>query len=521
MHFFLCFVIQTANILGIFNDPFEFEGDYGPEVNPIRKKVFELVVSQEALIKNLSDSQVRDLMNEKPLSEQDIENYRYHLVLQAIDKEKAYGPTLSELITPELINEIKIKQIELEGIGFTKSDLQNILKFLETYKNQKMFRFLRNNPSELLSLDKSLKDQAAREGKSFDMPILSSSHLLEGKTALELKMNLFDALFTKETFTQTKPQQEIIKSLSKLPNDYLKEFYGDTAKNRDLETFSSPAGQVFFYWMYQALNLHLVSINPDFIEQINQAKRIFSHSLGDPINRANTFKEKLISSDTGVLFVQESDAFVAQILTEDGLFLPITSQNTNDGTFVLLRSDLWQPDYQVISIEDYEGFKSGKLNVILAKQKGSGQQFMLASCHGSSTKPEDGRRQISLIMEKYHELSDGNLQLLIGIDANTKTDEDVMLFKQHLDALGLMSTEVGPTTVKRRMVTAQHAKSGRFAVDEEDYLITLKPEHGGMLQFSKVTLGFKEDKADITKPLPNVDNLSDHYPVGATLTLWW
>ena len=39
-------VIHTANILGIFTDPFEFEGDYGPEVNPIRQQVFELVVSR-------------------------------------------------------------------------------------------------------------------------------------------------------------------------------------------------------------------------------------------------------------------------------------------------------------------------------------------------------------------------------------------------------------------------------------------------------------------------------------------
>jgi hypothetical protein len=67
------------------------------------------------------------------------------------------------------------------------------------------------------------------------------------------------------------------------------------------------------------------------------------------------------------------------------------------------------------------------------------------------------------------------------------------------------------------MVTAQHAKAGRLAVDEEDYLITLKPEKGGRFLLTKETVGFCEEKPDINAALPNVNNLSDHYPVGATL----
>jgi hypothetical protein len=114
-------------------------------------------------------------------------------------------------------------------------------------------------------------------------------------------------------------------------------------------------------------------------------------------------------------------------------------------------------------------------------------------------------------------LSDGKLQLLIGIDANTKSEEDVRLFREHLDALGLVGTQVGPTTIKKRIVTAQHSISSRAAIDEEDYLITLKPEKGGQLQFSRVTVGFKEGRAELNKSLPDIDNPSDHYPVGAIM----
>jgi hypothetical protein len=120
-------------------------------------------------------------------------------------------------------------------------------------------------------------------------------------------------------------------------------------------------------------------------------------------------------------------------------------------------------------------------------------------------------------MEKYHELSQGDLQLVIGIDANTKTTEDVRLFREQLDRLGLIATSVGPTTIKKRMVSVQHEKVGRFAVDEEDYLITLKAENGGKFELTSPTVGFKQERPEKLTPLPNVNNPSDHYPVGATL----
>lgn len=519
MNLFLSFVIQTANLLGIFSDPFEFEGDYGSEVNPTRQHVFELVVSREALTRNFSDKEVKNLMKENNASEQGVIEYRNLLIAQAKDQERQYGPTLSQLVTPELIEEIKKKQVELQDAGFTDSDFESILHFIELYRDQKVFRFLRNNPTELLSLDKPLRDKAARENRPFDMPILGSIQILTRKNSFELKKNLIDRVFTAETFALTKAQIPIKQSLSKLKHDYLKEFFGENASNQDLNAFSTSLGQLFFYWMYQALNLHLISTNAEMIEQINAVKNHFSKTLGDPIARANSFRKKLIDSDTGVLFTQESDALFSQTLTNDGLFLSIAHQNPKDGTFIFLRSDLWEPDYQTTPIENYEGFQAGQITLILAKRKDSGQKFLLASCHGHSTKSEDGRLQISLVMEKFHQLSDGNLQLLIGIDANTKTENDVKLLNDHLDFLGLRSTRVGPTTIKKRMVTSQHSKAGKLAIDEEDYLITLKPEKGGQLQFSNVTVGFKEETPDPNISLPNQDNPSDHYPVGATMNL--
>lgn len=511
MNLILSIVIHTANILGIFTDPFEFEGNYDPIVNPIRQEVFEQVVSREALARNLTDSEVRNLMGSTAPNQQAIDDFRHSLIEQAIDYERNYGPTLGQLVTPELMEAI------FKNNRFSNCDFDPILAFLEHYKDQKIFRFLRNNPPELLSLDKPLRDKAAREGKKSDLPILGSMKSLEGGNGFELKQNLAKAVFTKDTIKLAKPEKEVRQALGKLDHDYLKGFFGERADNRDLEAFASPLGQLFFYWMYHSLNLDLISTSPERIEEVNKVKKIFSETLGDASVRAEDLKEKLIAAKTEVLFTQESDALVPEILIKDGLFHPIQYQNDQDGTFVLLRSDVWEPNYKIVPIEGYEGFKKGLMNVILATRKDTGRQFLLAACHGHSTKPEDGRLQISLVMEKYHHLSDGKLQLLIGIDANTKSEEDVKRFQEHLDTLGLMSTQVGPTTIKRRMATAQHSKAGRLAIDQEDYLITLKPDHGGQFQFSHITVGFRQEKGHTNQLLPNKDNLSDHYPVGAVM----
>lgn len=483
MNLLLAFVIHTANVLGSFNDPFEFQGDYGSEMNPVREKVFELVVAREAL-------------SEEP---------------EAIEQDRQHGPTLSELVSDQLIEALIDKQ---QNTGIPSDDINRIVQFTKRYGDQKPFYFLRHSPQDLLSMDKVLRDKASRAGVPFDLQILSSTAPLNGQNGEELKMNLLDQIFTKENLQLTKP-------IPSLPKVELKKYLGEGADDKDLEAFTTPAGQLFFYWLYQALNLHLVSQEPDLIPQINKVKQLFAATLADPQVRAESFREKLIHAGTSALFTQESDTYVPKALLKDELFLPAASQNSLDGTLVFLKSSEWETPYEIVPISGYEGYAKGKINLILAKHKPSGQKFLLGAAHGNSTNPEDGRLQIRLIKDEYDRLAkkpeNQGLQLLIGIDANTKSEKDVEDLHKHLDTLGLVGTTVGPTTVKQRMVTVQNSKSGRFAVDEEDFLITLKRTQGSAYTLTHPTVGFKEQKADPTIPLPNLENLSDHYPVGATL----
>ncbi len=442
LNFFISIVAITANILGSFQDPFEFAGDYGPEMNPTREKVFELVI---------------------PKNEPQI--------------------TFADLIPPELLSRIEDPAVAA---------------FLQENLDENAFHFLRNSPKDLLRIDKILRDRAAAQGQPLKLSILSSVYPLNGSTPTELKENLMDQLFKDEI-------SDLIETVEVSDNQY--------------EVFKTPSGQITFYWLYQSLNLHLVSQDPQLIREINKTKAVFSRTIGNPQKRAEAFQEKILAADTGVLFTQESDQIVVETLTKNGPFLYPIGQNPKDGCFILLKKDTWEKTVKMIPLENYKGYHNGKLNLLLATHKPSGQKFLLASCHGNSTNPEDGRLQISIIMQKFEGLSLQNpgLQLLIGIDANTKSERDVEAFNEHLDQLGLVATQVGPTTVKKRMVTVQHGKSGRVAIDQEDYLITLKPEKGGKFALSDPTVGFKKGPANQSQVLPNFETLSDHYPVGATL----
>jgi len=440
-------------------------------------------------------------------------------MVEAIDADRAYGPTLGELVTPQLIQSLKEIQTTTEGFG--KIELEEILKFLERYHDQHIFRFLHHTPKGFLNLDHALRNQAALEATDFSLPLLNSTTELTGNNSYELKRNLLQAVFTPDTLQLTKPEETLLRSLRSFDLALLQDLLNDHAELEDLEVFCTPSGQSFMYWLYHSLNLHLISEGDNLIDQVNLVKKFFSKSLGDPARRARIFREKIIQENASILFTQESDEHARQALEKEGFFLPVEGQNPQDGTYIFLRSELWDPHYEILSLEGYQGFLKGRVNLILATHN-TGQKFLLASAHGHSTRAADGRLQLSLIMDMFHRLQREreyeDLQLLIGMDANTKTESDVEALLDHLESLGLVGTRVGPTTAKKRMVTAQHSKAGKLAIDQEDYLITVKPECGGKFLLSNPTVGFQNEMVDPNRMLPDIENLSDHYPVGAALT---
>ncbi|MBS1987067.1 hypothetical protein JST99_04015 [Candidatus Dependentiae bacterium] len=511
------FVATTANILGSFDDPFEFEGDYGTASNTTREKVFGVIVSKEAIGKNLPAAIWDNLLKENPGKTKE------QLLATAIQKDKENGPTLQQVATKELLEQITEK---LQTLRVPQADIDALAAFVGKYGNEKIFYFMRNNPPDLLKLEKALKDHYADQGKSFDLPVLGSKTKLTGTTSNELKKNLVDAVFIADVLKQANPTfvdkkdgnkvKPIIVNIDKYTPALDKFFANGT--NKELHAFATPAGLTFFYWLYQALIFDLVAKEATDITAINEVKAEFAKALGDAQRRAAVFRKKLITAKTKLLFTQESDKFTRDELTKDGLFLPIGAQNSKDGTVILLASDLWEPNFEVIPFDEYGKFKAGKLTAILATQKETQQKFLLASGHGNSDDAADGREQMKRVAQKLQQLMEERAEeilLIIGVDANTKKTADVKAFQKLLTELGLVSTQVGPTTIKRRMGTVQHNKAGLYAVDEEDYIIVSKNQ----LMLRDVTVGFgtPDVKPDLTISLPNLNNQSDHYAVSARI----
>lgn len=509
------FVATTANILGSFDDPFEFEGDYGAASNATREKVFDVIVSKEAIAKNLPKETWENLLKENAGKTKD------DLMAAAINEDKNNGPTLQQVVTKELLDQITKK---LQGLKVKKADIDALAAFVTKYGNEKIFYFMRNNPPDLLKLEKALKDHYADQGKSFDLPVLGSKTKLTGANSNELKKNLVDAVFTADVLKQANPtfvdkkDGNKVKPITDNIDKYkptLDTFFAGSS-NKDLHAFATPAGLAFFYWLYQALIFDLVVEKVEDIAAINTVKAAFASTLGDAQKRAVVFREKLVAAGTKLLFTQESDNLTRSELTKDGLFLPIGKQNSKDGTVILLASDFWEPDFEVIPFDEYGKFKAGKLTAILATQKETQQKFLLASGHGNSDVAADGREQMELVARKLQKLMeerDEEILLIIGVDANTKKAADVKAFQELLTKLGLVSTQAGPTTIKRRMGTVQHNKAGLYAIDEEDYIIVKDDQ----LTLNDVSIGFGKPgvKPDLTVSLPNMNNQSDHYAVSA------
>jgi hypothetical protein len=172
-------------------------------------------------------------------------NYHNSSLIEESCEKKETDITFSQLFTPELVKELKSRQKELFNKGFSSLDLKYILYFIDRYKDESVYVFLKDHSLDFLHLSQSL-----------DLPVL------EGDNCPALKKSLMQHIFTKETLALTKHPSEIHQFIEHLDKDFSKKILGKNAKNQDLEIFSSPSGQLSFYWMRKAFELHLTSVNP-------------------------------------------------------------------------------------------------------------------------------------------------------------------------------------------------------------------------------------------------------------------
>ncbi len=112
------------------------------------------------------------------------------------------------------------------------------------------------------------------------------------------------------------------------------------------------------------------------VSEINVAKEVFANTLGNPIERASLFRDKLIAANTSIVFTKRV-FHCSAVAKPRRTFSFCGGSSIGDGTYVFLRGDEWEPSYQVIAVDDYEGYSRGRLNVILATKKRQVKNFFL------------------------------------------------------------------------------------------------------------------------------------------------
>lgn len=177
-------IVYTINILGSLSSPFEFDGDYGPELNQIRSEVLDLVLPHELKV-------------QMELQAPDLKMNGDQLLADAALRDAHYGPTLNEIVTKRHLDQLRKKQQEISS--FSNIELEEMIHFVNTHGEKHLFKFL-NSVSFFLGLDKALMDVAAQNNELFTLPILGSLGKLSGDSPHEFTSNLLSTLFNEETF---------------------------------------------------------------------------------------------------------------------------------------------------------------------------------------------------------------------------------------------------------------------------------------------------------------------------------
>lgn len=454
----------------------------------------------------------------------------------------------------------------------TDQDIQEFEVFLTQYGDSNFFKIMRSaNPNwtpteddkEFMGAQCLLKLENAylKNPKQDSQFVTLNGKVPLPETIAAAKKALFDSLFTLDAKTDKftpahihlrdiakaenfAPANVKARILTQLDFSMMKKPDGVDMSSVDIEAFadlfSSVAGQLSAMYLYHATDLQLANdaLTKDGgqgLLEVNKAQEALKKMAGTPKEQAIAYRQMVIAQDARVLGLEECPPELVDELTRE----PTADEVTNgthkrffsplqkdgkviDGTTLFLREDTWEPGAQVVP-HTYRGDQEAdekKLALVLATEKRTKDNFLLAVIHGSASKAADGLgkvEEVLRIFKKFKALpGNKDLQLIITMDANTKKEVDENKLKTVFIANGMQYTDGGPNTIKVRAVTSQTTKAGQIVSSLNDFIATMLSGY----KVTKLLVGGLAEKA--FKPLPSKETIwSDHYPLLLTIQKQW
>lgn len=516
--------IIVLNTLNSFSDCLEFYLDFNlliidilmPEVMTYRRSQNQPCVPKKA----------------SPLTE---------IEQDLIARDRNKGPSIRELTDGcndiSSIRELLVDAGDLDADG-TALKISNFIQACG--EDARLFLWFKTYSAKILGAEKPFLDA---ENSSFaTLPTVHSSVQLENAGFEQLQRNLKEALFNP-------------KFLNAIKEKHLADFSGSVAKNslRDCEyqfnseniehiesslteLMNTKGGMIFLYYLYHSISLHLI-VSSEAIGELNEVKKIYFEQIGDPQKREEWLHNLVNYHKADALLLQEGIDLPQSIREK---FLDIGEQHSKDGTLVLLDKHIWSHVQTIrLTQEDVEPFISSKddndadkkkyikkvvedgvLNIVIAQREGTDQLYCFASAHANSSYPQNGLDLIAIIYSVWEKAKldfQQNIELAIGIDANTKKEKEVNSLLNDVRTKGLEITNVGITTRKERAVAVQINKIGDQILAPNDYLIHspgLKKLGQGK-EFKSFTAGSGQEDNIGNQPSP--ENPSDHLPIWVKL----
>jgi len=527
--------IFTANMLGLFYDPFEFAGDYDPFINSVKQKLEALLIG-------------RATQDQTP---------------EQIATDLRYGPTLEELLPSKLQTQL-LEQCKFNGLNH-KLFQKLLTQLMKEHSQDRLFYFLKNCPPSLLGIDKALRDAAKTANTPFDMPIINSSAIIEGNTRTAQKRHLSHALFTLANLNILKASDERDKAKTTIDEELARELEnprypyivgkasaprarpapvdeegegpevpaelanGPEALVRTdidpklIKAFKSPEGRMLFYYLYQIMNIHLAS---DIMGEVNEAKRRFASGMGDPQKRAEVFAKKFAAENADIVMAQECDRHLPQEMAKLGYFStekklvkdPSDPSNTKwvlnsgDGSVIFFNAKTFKGAH--IHPYDETLDPKHKNTIATAYFLGAERPIVVASCHVSDSNNKSFARVIKHVTQSIYQKGT-HAAAVIGLDANPQSTEDEDDIRSFLQDENLHTVKVGPTSIKMRLITLLHKKIHDLIRREKNMVVAT----GDGCKLENPTVAFQHPPLDLNIMMPNKNMLSDQAPVGVKMTI--